>query len=94
LQSEYGWTHEYVLYHVTPAQVLVWAEAIRRRRSLHLAEELELTYLAVGAAQGGKKGFSALQAATRRLRREGGAEEERDPEQLIRALGLTDRRGR
>ena len=81
-----------MLWHVTPAQALVWAECIRQRRALRMAEELEITYLAAGAAQGGKKAFQALRSAVRRLRREAGVERPPDPEELIRSLGLTDRR--
>ena len=94
MQSEYGWTHEYVLWHVTPAQALVWSDCIRRRRALRMAEEMEISYIAAGAAQGGKKAFGALRSAVRRLRREAGVEKPIDAEQLIESLGLTDRRGR
>jgi len=71
----------------------VWAECIRRRRALRMAEQAELSYLAAAAAQGGKKAFQALRSAVRRLRREAGVERPLDPEELIRSLGLTDRRG-
>jgi len=70
----------------------VWAECIRRR-ALRMAEQAELSYLAAAAAQGGKKAFQALRSAVRRLRREAGVERPLDPEELIRSLGLTDRRG-
>ncbi len=83
-----------MLWHVTPAQALVWAECIRRRRALRMAEQAELSYLAAAAAQGGKKAFQALRSALRRLRREAGLERPLDPEELIRSLGLTDRRGK
>jgi hypothetical protein len=79
------------LWHVTPAQALVWAECIHRRRSLRRAEELEASYLAMGAAQAGGKAFRALQSMVRKLRED---ESEQDPEEIIRALGLTDRRRR
>ena len=92
LQSEYGWTHEYILWHVTPAQALVWAECIRRRRALHLAEEAEMTYIAAAAAQGGKKAYQGLRSAVRRLRSEAGVERRPEPEELARSMGLTDRR--
>ncbi len=92
LQSEYGWTHEYILWHVTPAQALVWAERIRCRRALRLAEEAELAYLAAAAAQGGKKAFQALRSAVRRLRREAGVVQRTDPAELARALGLSEHR--
>jgi len=58
-----------------------------------MAEEMEVTYIAAGAAQGGTKAFQALRSAVRRLRREAGVEKPPDPEELIRSLGLTDRRG-
>ena len=92
LQSEYGWTHEYILWHVTPAQALVWADCIRRRRALRLAEEAELAYIAAAASQGGKKAYQALRSAVRRLRREAGLEKRPEPEELARSMGLTDRR--
>jgi len=72
---------------------MVWADRIRRRRALRMAEEMEVTYIAAGAAQGGNKAFQALRSAVRRLRREAGVEKPPDPEELIRSLGLTDRRG-
>ena len=92
LQSEYGWTHDYILWHATPAQALVWAECIRRRRSLRLAEEAELTYIAAAASQGGKKAYQALRSVVRRLRKEAGAFKPTEPEEIARSLGLTDRR--
>jgi hypothetical protein len=92
LQSEYGWTHEYILWHVTPAQALVWADCIRRRRALRLAEDAELAYIAAAATQGGKKAFQALRSAVRRLRREAGVVKPVEPEEVARSLGLTDRR--
>ena len=92
LQSEYGWTHEYILWHVTPAQALVWAECIRRRRALRLAEEAELAYIAAAASQGGKKAYQALRSVVRRLRKEAGVEKRAEPEDVARSLGLTDRR--
>ena len=92
LQSEYGWTHEYILWRVTPAQALVWAECIRRRRALRLAEEAELIYIAAAAAQGGKKAYQALRSVVRRLRKEAGVEKRVEPEELARSLGLTEHR--
>jgi len=92
LQSEYGWTHHYIVWHVTPAQALVWAECIRRRRALRLAEEAELTYIAAAASQGGKKAYQALRSVVQRLRKEAGAAKPTDPEEIARSLGLTDRR--
>ena len=92
MQSEYGWTHEYILWHVTPAQALVWADCIRRRRALCLAEEAELAYIAAAASQGGKKAYQALRSAVRRLRREAGVDRRAEPEELARSMGLTDRR--
>jgi len=77
---------------VTPGQALVWAECIRRRRALHLAEEAEMTYIAAAAAQGGKKAYQALRSAVRRLRSEAGVERRPEPEELARSMGLTDRR--
>jgi hypothetical protein len=70
----------------------VWAECIRRRRALRLAEEAELAYIAAAAAQGGKKAYQALRSVVRRLRRDAGTVTSTKPEELARSLGLTDRR--
>jgi len=64
-----------------------------RRRALRLAEQLELDYMAAAAAQGGKRAFRALHTVARRLRKEAGLVQRTDPEEIVRALGLTDRRG-
>ena len=77
---------------MTPAQALVWAECIRQRHALQLAEEAELTYIASAAAQGGKKAYQAFRSVVRRLRKQAGIAKALEPEQLARALGLTDRR--
>jgi len=92
VQSEYSWTTKYIVWEVTPGQVLVWADRIRRRQALHMAEQLELMYLAAAAAQGGKQAFRALRSTVKRLRIEAGVERPPDPEDMIRTLGLTDRR--
>lgn len=92
MQSEYGWTHEYLLWHVTPAQALVWSECIRQRHALQLAEEAELTYVASAAAQGGKKAYQAFRSMVRRLRREAGAVRPVGPEEIARSLGLLEHR--
>ena len=76
---------------MTPAQALVWADCIRKRRALRLAEEAELTYLSSAAAQGGKKAFQALRSAVRSLRKEAGVIKPVEPEGLARSLGLTDK---
>jgi len=57
-----------------------------------LAEDAELAYIAAAAAQGGKKAYQALRSAVRRLRRDAGVIKPTKPEDLARALGLTDRR--
>lgn len=93
MQSEYGWTHEYILWHVTPAQALVWADRIQRRRALRLAEETELAYLAATAAQAGKKGHKAIRALVRDLRKVGGVKPPPvDAEELAQSLGLRVKR--
>jgi hypothetical protein len=76
---------------VTPAQALVWADCIRKRRALRLAEEAELAYLSSAAVQGGRKAFHALRSAVRSLRKEAGVIKPVEPEELARSLGLTDR---
>ena len=70
----------------------MWADCIRRRRALCLAEEAELAYIAAAASQGGKKAYQALRSAVRRLRREAGVDRRAEPEELARSMGLTDRR--
>ena len=70
----------------------MWAECIRQRHALQLAEEAELTYIAAAAAQGGKKSYQAFRSTVRRLRKQAGIAQAVEPEQLARSLGLTDRR--
>jgi hypothetical protein len=91
--SEYGASSpDQITWQWTPAQVLVMAEAIRRRRALDEAQRLHAAYLTGTAAQGSKKAFSALQSTLRRLHKEAGVVKRTDPEELARSLGLTDRR--
>ena len=91
--SEYGIAScEEITWKWTPAQAIVMAECIRRRRALERAEETHLLYVATAAAQGGKKAFSALRSSIKRLHNEAGFEKPTDPEGLARSLGLTDRR--
>jgi hypothetical protein len=70
----------------------VWAECIRQRHALQIAEEAELTYIAAAAAQGGKKAYQAFRSVVRRLRKQAGIAKAVEPEQLARSLGLSDRR--
>ena len=92
--SEYGVpSPEEITWKWTPAQAMVMAECIRRRRALERAEQTHLLYVATAAAQGSKKAFSALRSAIKRLHREAGLGKPADPEGLARSLGLTDRRG-
>ena len=71
--SEYGISSpEEITWHWTPAQALVMAECIRRRRAVRRAEETEFAYVATAAAQGGKKAFSALRSSLKRLHKEAG----------------------
>lgn len=94
VMSEYGVSSLHAIWEWTPAQILVMAEQIQRRRAVRMAEELELQYLAVGAAMAGRKGASALKGAARRLRAAGGVKsgQRLEPEQLAAALGLTLKR--
>ncbi|MFB3880953.1 MAG: hypothetical protein ACE149_06800 [Armatimonadota bacterium] len=88
LQAEYGWTHEYVLRHVTPAQLFVWSECIRRRRAMELASRLELNYTAQAAALGGRVGWRALRSLARSLRQAAGYIEKSGWQRLIEGMGL------
>lgn len=47
LCSEYGWTTEYILDHVTPAQAELLTEAIAARRRAALGREIAAIRLAV-----------------------------------------------
>ena len=47
LCSEYGWTKDYILDHVTPAQMEVLAAAIARRRRAAAARQISLIRMAV-----------------------------------------------
>ena len=91
--SEYGIpSPEEITWKWTPAQAIVMAECVRRRRALERAEETHLLYVATAAAQGSKKAFSALRSAIKRLHVDAGVGKPTDPEGLARSLGLTDRR--
>ena len=91
--SEYGIdSPDRITWGWTPAQALIMAEAIRRRRSLEAADRMHETFIAAAAAQGSKPHFRQMRAETKRLRREAGVEPETDVEGMIQALGLTDRR--
>jgi len=76
----------------TPAQAVIMAECIRRRRALEALDRMHETYVVAAAAQGSKPHYRQMRMETRRLRREAGVERPADPEELIRSLGLTDRR--
>ena len=91
--SEYGIASvEEITWKWTPAQAIVMAECVRRRRALERAEETHLLYVATAAAQGSKKAFSALRSAIKRLHQEGWFGKPTDPEGLARSLGLRDGR--
>lgn len=47
LCSEYGWTKDYILEHLTPAQVEVLVGAIARRRRMAAAREIAMIRMAV-----------------------------------------------
>ena len=87
--SEYGiGSPDAITWGWTPAQAIVMAEAIQRRRALDQAAALERAYLATAAAQGGKSAFSVLRSVVRRLRRQAGVPDRAEPEQLAQSLGL------
>lgn len=91
--SEYGIDKpDKVTWGWTPAQALIMAEQIRRRRALEAVDRMHESYLIAAAAQGSKPHFRQMRAETKRLRREAGAEPKIDVEGMIQALGLTDRR--
>ena len=48
--SEYGWTPQFVLEQVTPAQAALWAERISRRRRTEAVLQARLTHLAIAGA--------------------------------------------
>ena len=48
--SAYGWTPQFVLDHVTPAQAALWAERISRRKRTEAALQARLTQLGFAAA--------------------------------------------
>jgi len=47
--SEYGWTPQFVLERVTPAQAALWAERIARRRRTEAALQARLAHLGFAA---------------------------------------------
>ena len=68
--SEYGGSPREIAQGWTPAQALVMAERIRRRRAREQAEATELQFVAAAAAFGGKPAFAQLRRITAALRRE------------------------
>lgn len=93
--SEYGIeSPDRITWGWTPAQALIMAERIRRRRALEAVDRMHEGYVVAAAAQGSKPHFRQMRAEARRLRREAGVEKPTDVESLIGSLGLTDRRGK
>jgi len=81
LCSEYGWTKDYVLGCVTPAQVEVLARAIGRRRRMEAARELGLIRVAIW---GDERQFAEL-------RREVADDEAYDATPALAAMGIAVR---
>jgi len=48
--SAYGWTPQFVLDHVTPAQAALWSERISRRKRTEAALQARLAQLGFAAA--------------------------------------------
>ena len=74
----------------TPAELMLMSQAIRRQHSLRDAEQLDLTFVAAAAAQGGKECFRAFQRVGRELRERAGFEQPKGEgiKGLANALGL------
>lgn len=71
--SEYGIEHpDEVTWKWTPAQIVVFGEAIRRRQAAVAAQYTDLIYSAALAAAAGKKGRSFIGKVIRRLRKAAG----------------------
>jgi hypothetical protein len=81
LCSEYGWTKDYILDHVTPAQLEVLAAAIARRRRAAAARQVSLMRMAVWGDE--------RQLAE--LNRELAHENEGERAQALAAMGITVR---
>jgi hypothetical protein len=90
--SEYGIPSPQQLAETwTPGQIMVMVDEIQRRHALRGADQMEMEYLAVGGAMGGKKGLAAVRKAARRMRRMGGLVQRVDAHDLAQRLGLTVR---
>lgn len=77
--SEYGIDHpDEVTWKWTPAQIVFFGEAIRRRQAALAAQYTDLVYSAALAAAAGKKGRSFIGKVIRRLRRLAGFKEPDD----------------
>jgi len=59
-----------------------------------MAEQLEMSYVAAAAAQGGRKGLAAVRSMARKLRKAAGLRSRIDPERLAASLGLSMRSSR
>lgn len=81
LCSEYGWTKDYVLEQVTPAQVEVLAGAIARRRRAGAAREMGLVRMAVWGDE------HQLAELTREL----ADDREREESRTLAAMGIAVR---
>lgn len=80
LCSEYGWTTDYVLDHVTPAQVELLMDAVAARRRAALAQQMGVIRMAVWGEE------HQVQELHRAL---AVAEEHQDDAQALAAMGVT-----
>ena len=74
----------------TPAQAIVALHSIQCRRSIWLAEETQLRFVAAAAAQGGKKTFAAYRSVIKTLLREAGHRQRVAADDLVERLGLKE----
>jgi len=79
LCSEYGWTKDYILDHVTPAQAGLLIEAIARRRRTELARQVAAIRTSVWGDE------RQLEELTRELT---GGDDKRDDVRALAAMGI------
>jgi len=90
VMSEYGWTHEHILHHVTPAELLVWSDQIRKRRARMQSDWLALMVTAEAAVHGGQEAWRHYRKVLRQLLEASGdyRPERINGEELAKRLGL------
>lgn len=81
LCSEYGWTKDYILDHLTPAQAELLTEATARRRRIELARQIAAIRTAVWADE------RQFQELRREL-----AGDELDDAQALTTMGIATKR--